>query len=255
MRLRASFLVLLLFAPLFAGCSDDDEGEPRLARPTNVTAGPTPPPTVTNPVIQLDYNDPGYRMNATWSVGDGWDWESNQGRYLTMRVLEARPVGNRTLYQVEETAGHGVNPPNSRQRAWIDGSTWMRLNLTDVAGFVTTFTPGQPLRALRNGSYNYSERVFDQAGRMVENTSVLANVAYVNNDVVIRLPWGNVATGKLDHRILSIDKDKDRVRTQVTHWVNRDLANDVQFQYNLEETYTLTAAKVNGRTYRELRAT
>lgn len=256
MRLRAFVPVLLLVLPvLLAGCFDGDEGKPRLAQPTTVPAGPTPPPTLTNPVVQLDFKDPGYRMNATWSVGDAWDWESDKGRYMTLRVLEARQEGNRTLYLVEETAGHGRNPPNSRQRSWIDGSTWMRLNVTDVQGFLTTFAPGQPLRYLKNGSYNYTERTFDHAGRVVENTSVAANVAYVNNDVVIRLPWGNVATGKLDHRILTTDKDKNRVRTQVTHWVNRDLANDVQFQYNLEETFTLTAAKVNGRTFREPRST
>lgn len=253
MRLRASALLAVLLLPGLAGCFDDEEG-PRLARPTNVTAGPTVPPPLTDEFIQLDFTDPGYPMTTAWHVGDGWDWESNHSRFRTLRVLEAKAVGNKTHYLVEETSGRVGNPPNARQRAWIEGGTWLRLNLTDTQGWLTTYKPGVPLRYTRNGTYNYTQQLYDDVGRKVENASVYANVAYVNN-VVLRVPWGNVATAKFDHRTVIVDKDKAQSRTIVTRWVSRDLANDVQFTYDRDETFTLTAAKVGDRTYREPRAT
>ena len=256
MRRRALGLLALLLLPGLAGCFGDDGNGARLAVPTNVTAGPTQPTLPTNEVVVLDFKDPGYAMNATWQVGDGWDWESNESRYRTMRVLEAKAVGNRTHYLVEETSGRIGNPPNARQRAWVEGGTWLRLNLTDVAGWLTVYTPGLPHRYTRNGTYNYTETVYDNLGRRVENHTVYANVAYVNNGVVIRVPWGNVATAKFDHRTVVVDNaDKSQTRTLVTRWMSRDLANDVQVTYDHGETYTLVAAKVGGRVYREPRAT
>ena len=258
MRLRASipvFLLALLAGTTMAGCFEPDEDKPRLAQPTNATAGPKVPVTPSNPVIVLNFSDPGYRMNATWHVGDGWDWESDKGRFRTMRVVESRSVGGATHYLVEETAGKVGNPPNARSHSWVDGETWRKLNTTDIQGWLTTYAPGLPLRHNHNGSYNYTEQRFDQLGRRMENYTVYANVAYVNNDVVIRLPWAQVATGKLEHRIVAVDASRAQNRTQITHWVSRDYANDVRFQIDLDETFTLTAARVDGRTFRELRAT
>lgn len=253
---RALLLLVLLALPALAGCFGDDETDGvRLARPTNVTAGPKIPPILSNPVIVLDYDDPGYRMASNWSPGDGWDWESNLSRYRTMRVLEAVPADGRTLYLVEETFGHVGNPPNARQRSWVDGGAWTRTNLTDSQRFTTLFTPGEPLRYAKNGSYNYTERTYDPAGRMTENRTVYTNVAYVNNGVIIKLPWGNVATAKFDDRTLTVDPVNGRNRHLVTRWINDDLANLVQWQLNYGEAYTLTAAKVGGRTFRDLRAT
>lgn len=255
MRLRAVLLVLLFAGLGLAGCFDGGGGKPRLAVPTNVTAGPTVPVTPSNPVIRLNFSDPGYRMNGTWRVGDGWDWESDLGSYRTSRVLEARQVGNATHFLVEETQGKVGNPPNARGRMWVNGSSWLRLNATDVQGGLTAFSPGVPLRFTYNGSYNYTHQRRDPAGRLVENATVYANVAYVNNGVVVRLPWGNVATAKLEHRIVSVDASKAQNRTQITRWVSRDYQNEVQYQIDLGETYTLAAAKVGDRVYRALRPT
>jgi hypothetical protein len=253
--MRALAPVLLFAGIALAGCFDGDEDKPRLAVPTDVPAGPTVPATPSNPVIRLNFSDPGYRMNGTWRVGDGWDWESDQGRFRTSRVVEARQVGNATHFLVEETLGKVGSAPNARSRTWVDGSTWMRVNATDIQGGFTTFSPGVPLRFTYNGSYNYTEQRHDNLGRRTENATLYANVAYVNNAVVVRLPWGNVATAKLEHRIVAVDESKAQTRTQITRWVARDYQNEVQYQLDLGETYTLTAAKVGDRLYRELRAT
>ena len=256
MRLRALVPVVLLLAPVLAGCFDADDG-PRLAQPTDKPAGPSPPPSPTPETVVLDYNDPGYRMaDATpWKVGDGWDWESDKGRFRTMRVVESRNVSGATHWRIEETAGRTGNPPDGRSTSWVNGSSWMRVNTTDVLGGLTTFRPGIPLRHTWNGSYNYTEQRHDAQGRRLENFSVYANVAYVNNDVVLRLHWGaQVATAKFDHRILTVDKDRAQTRTLLTKWVSRDYANDVQWRVN-DETFVRVAAKVGGRVIRELRAT
>lgn len=209
-------------------------------------------PQLPNPHIELDFKDPGYNMTTPWQVGDGWDWESNHSRYRTMRVVGSRDVNGHTHFQVLETSGKIGNPPNTRVTGWVNATSWLRVNATDVQGWLTTFTPGMPLRYLRNGSYSYNETRFDGSGEEQGKLSVLANVAYVNNGVVVRLPWGNTATGKLDHRVLSLAADRTQTRTQITHWVSRDYAQSVQFQINLDETYVLVAAKVGNRTHREL---
>lgn len=254
-RRRAWTLALVLLLPLAAGCFEDDEG-PRLAVPTDRPAGPTVPATPTAVTrVDLNFSDPGYPMPAAWRVGDGWDWTSDKGRFRTMRIVEERPGADRSVFLVEETFGVEGNPPNARTRSWVENGTWLRLNATDVQGWQTVYKPGVPLRYTRNGTYNYTEDTFDQRGRKVENLSVFANVAYTNNGVVIRLPWGNVATAKFEHRTVTLKPDRSQSRLQVTHWVERDLANDVRYQFvETGETYTLVAAKVGGRTFRDLRA-
>ena len=252
---RALVLLGLLLAPALAGCLEDEPEGPRLAQPTSVPAGPSVPTAPSNPVVKLNYSDPGYVMTTPWKVGDGWDWESNHSRFRTMRVLESRNVSGHAHFLIEETAGKVGNPANARSRSWVNATSWAKVNTTDVLGWLSVYAPGVPLRAHRNGTYNYTETRFDDQGRKVDNFSSYATVVYVNHDVVIRLPWSQVATGKLDHRIITLDKDRKEARVQVTHWVSREYANDISFQINLDERFTLSAARVDGRTFRELRAT
>jgi hypothetical protein len=254
-RLRALALLALLLGVTLAGCIGGQGEGPRLAAPTNATAGPKVPVTPSNPVIKLNFSDPGYRMNGTWRAGDGWDWESDEGRFRTLRVLEARPVGNGSHFLVEETFGKVGNAPNARARGWVDGTAWLRLNETDVQGGLTVYAPGVPLRFTHNGSYNYTQQRYDGLGRKTENATLYANVAYVNNGVVVRLPWGNVATGKLEHRIVAVEADRSQSRTLITRWVAREYQNEVRWQVDQGETFTLSAAKVGDRVYRELRPT
>lgn len=251
MRPRSLALLALLLAPLPAltGClgawSDpaDGDGEgPRLAVPTDKPA--LPPSRPTPQEAPVNFSDPGYVMRGNWSVGDGWDYESNRSHFVRLRVVEARVVGeNRTDYRVEERTGIVGNAPRTHVTYWVRGDTWTRVNMTDhVGNLVTTFEPGEPLRHHFNGTYRYNRTLGD--GRAVhERASVVANTRYADRQTLL-FPWGYVETGRVEHRVVT-SIDGKITRTFVAHWVHRDYLNSVQFQVD-DELFTLTAAQVGG---------
>lgn len=256
-RPRSALLLLLLLAPVaaLAGCLEDEEG-PRLAQPTNATVGIPRATTPAAPTIVYNLSDPGYVMSGSWRVGDGWDYESNKSNFRKLRVVDARIVGNRTDFLVEETTGIIGNAPRGRASVWVEGGNWTRLNETDFFGTRTEYKPGQPLRHHRNGTFSYNETVTDSRGNVLERREVAANSRLVGRQTLL-FSWGYVEAAKVEHRVTT-RVDGELTRTLVTRWAHRDYLNDVKYQIDTGsdiEVFTLVAAQVGSLRRGELRTT
>lgn len=238
MRLRAWGMILLLL-PL-AGCGSSGDG-PRLASPTDTSIVPPPTPT-TRPLPAPNLSDPGYVTNASWHVGDAWDYHGVGGHYLAVRVVAQAQVGNATRFRTEEYQGTIGNPPNVHYSRWVDASSWLALNRTEEGGLRTLYAPGAPERFLRNGTYRYNETSPGVANALV------ANVLYTGRPTVT-LPWGEVVkAARFEHRIVIEDKSKALMRVLATHVFAEEWGNDLSFQIGESaESYSLVAARYGGR--------
>jgi hypothetical protein len=241
---RAALLVLLVVSPLLAGCFDN-ELAPGLARPTSSPVLP-PVPVPTPPAAKLfDPADPGFAMNATWSVGDGWDYESNgsNGQFRAVRVLEARAVGNRTLYLTEESFGRIGGRAAGKNLNWIDGNSWSLLNVTDGSGTRLHYDPPKPLRFFRNMTFAYNETGVDRfTGGLIHNTHFTFSFLESHREVR-RAPCGNVAAVRILHDTY-VNAAREPLST--TYWVHEDYANPIH--YDIEgEGWALVASRVQGR--------
>ncbi|MEA3199904.1 MAG: hypothetical protein QOE90_1332 [Thermoplasmata archaeon] len=244
MRLRAAFLALLALplAGCFAHAPDD-----RLAQPTDQPAIPVPPtPDVATPPPP-DYSDPGYVTNATWHVGDGWDYAAKSGRYHTVRVVASAVRDNHTWFQTRETDVYPGSPPNDEYARWVDATTWTVANGTDSRGFVTRYAPPAPERFLRNGTYAYNVTL--AAGPL----SILAN-AYYQGRPPIALPWGQtVYPARIAHYVTATHADRSHDYTIALHWFAGEYGNDVRYQLTQDaDVYDLVAVVYGGVAHNHL---
>lgn len=220
--------------------------------PTDVTAQP---PTVVPVVTPPDLNDSGYVMTQPWHVGDGWDYQSNQSAFRTVRVLrEALTPGHRLLL-IEETEGVVGNPPKIRYQSWIDGDTLARYNLTYIGGRMSLgFDPAEPrLRFLRNGTFSYNETTFLD-GNPSSKSVVRANAHFAGYQQV-RLGWGNMEAARMEFRFLTTTSDGASTRELELHWAQRDYGADVQYELPTSERFFLTAVKYGDVTRGKLAGT
>lgn len=238
-------LVLLALVALPAGClgMGEDGAEERLAQPvTSPIVVPTRvTPTSGGPIVNL--NDPGYRMNGTWRVGDGWDYESDRGRVLRVRVVDQKLVPGGAHFLLEERVG-SANGSLATNRTWVDGKDWRRLNTTEPSGIQERYQPGAPLRQLRNATASYNTTRVDEDGRLLANHTAALYTRLRPTHQTLLYPWGYVEARVIEQ--ITVVRQESGVRTQEnsTRWVHADYQNDVQFQLPSGETFKLTAARV-----------
>lgn len=241
--MRATALAWLLLAPAaVSGClGDDGEGE-QLAQPTSasivIPRAATPrPPTVFNT------SDPGYVVEGSWRMGDGWDYESNRSHLRRIRVLDQRLIDGSTKLLLETTDLSSSGTVQSVTRAWVDPRGWLVLNETDERGGQSRYTPGLPLRFWRNATTSYEHARVDATGRVLSNETVTLFSRYFAGHQTLQFPWGYVEAKRVEHLTSVRVGDGPRSESIVVHWVHEDYLNDVQFQLPDGETYKLTAAR------------
>lgn len=230
-------MLVLLLLPL-AGCFGDDG--PRLAQPTDEPiVPPTRPPSPTRaPSTPPNLQDPGYATNATWHVGDAWDYVAPSRRYHAIRVVESVEAGNTTFFRTQEAEGVLGSPPNVRYSRWIDGDNWTLVNRTEAQGLRTTYSPPAPERFLRNGTYRYN------ASGGGESSSFVANVHYTGRPNVT-MPWGEILrAARFEHRIVEFLPGGSQNRVLAVLVFAGEWGNLVSYQLGEDaETYSLAAAR------------
>lgn len=232
-----------------AGClggepEEPDPDTPRAVptnRPISVPIGrpPTPPPTV-------NFDDPGYAVEGTWRVGDGWDYESNQSRKMQMRVVETRVLSNTNVFLLQTTRLDAAGKVEAVTKTWVEGRTWSRVNHTDERGNLDRFFPGAPLRFYKNGTATFNHTRFDPAGKLIANETIKLQAYLHPGHETIQAKFGEYyETRKVEQLTTATAKESDgvRSRTLVTRWVHRSVLNDVAFQLESGEKYVLTAYK------------
>lgn len=205
------------------------------------TDAPAEPPTVVPVVTPPDVNDSGYIMNQPWHVGDGWDYQSNQSNFHTVRVLkEALTPGHRLLL-IEETEGIVGNAARLRYQSWIDGDTLGRYNITYVGGRASIgFDPPEPrFRFLHNGTFSFNETNFLD-GSPTGKSIIRANAYYAGLQQV-RLRWATVDAARMEFRSLTTKADGTSTRDLALHWAQRDYGADVQYELPSAERFVLVA--------------
>lgn len=239
---NALVLASLLFASGLAGCFGNDEHSDRLAQPTDepISVPTRPPPR--QPTIAYNFSDPGYRVDALWRVGDGWDYQSNQSHVRRLRVVDSRLANGTTYYLIEEKVGQVDMPPSRTTIAWVDGRQWLLLNVTDVDGGEDRYRPGIPLRYYRNGSFAFEHTRTEGSGRVSGNASLTVQSRLFSTHQTILFPWGYVEAKRVEQTAFVRGGDREGATT--LHWIHRDYANDVQYQLPGGETFKITAAKV-----------
>ncbi|GEM_PF-4482008 len=245
MRWRAAILALL--ASGLVGCLGHGAGDERLAQPTDVSVVPPTPTPSTKPPPTPDLSDPGYVTNATWHVGDAWDYETSSGHARTIRVVREAQVGNATFFVTQETEGVAGSTPRASYSRWIDASNWTVANLTDSHGFQTTYSPRLPDRVLRNSSYQYNQTYPG------ETDAVYANVLYTGRPSVT-LPWGEVLqAARFEHRMVEVFPDKSQQRIFAVHVFSADYGNDLSYQIGEQaEVYNLVAVRYGEKSHGSL---
>lgn len=238
-------LVLLALVAIPAGCLGigEDGADERLAQPVTspIVVPSRVTPTTTGPTVNL--NDPGYRMNGTWRVGDGWDYASDRDRVLRVRVVDQKLVPGGAHFLIEERIGK-ANGSLATNRTWVDGKDWRRVNTTEPSGIQERYQPGAPLRQLRNASVAYNVTRVDAAGRLLANHSVALYTRLLPAHDTILTPSGYVEARVVEQIALTRQESGVRSQENSTRWVHADYQNDVQFQLPSGETFTLTAARV-----------
>lgn len=241
--MRAITCVLLLLAPTLAGCASDDAGGARLAQPTDDPPAPPTASTPRAPTVLYDFNDPGYRVDGVWRVGDGWDYESNQSHFRRVRVIDTRLSGGTTFYLIEERRGSVGMGASETIQSWVDGRGWALVNHTNTLGATDRYQPAAPVRYYRNGSFAYNHTRVESSGRVSVNESVVVQSRLDGTHQTLLFSWGYVEAKRVEQTIFSRDKGGNRTQSTIIHWVHRDYLNDVQFQLGSAELFKLTAAK------------
>lgn len=243
----AILIVTLLFASPLTGCLGEEESGPRLATPTDkppTVPDRTPPPPPKRGIEDPDFTDPGFRFNATWREGDGWDWDSNDSRWRSVRVVEVANVSNRTLVRVDQVDGEYRGAAPIRSMMWFDASDWTRIN-SSAAGKVTTFTPPPAdARLYRNATMFWNQTL--EGAR----TAVAVNSWYSGFDSV-GLPWGTFRVGHVEHRVTAVGPE-GASRALIVREPSNVIGNDARFSVN-GEVYLITGAKFGNLTLGSLR--
>lgn len=241
-RVRAPLLVVLLLLPGLAGCAQE-EG-PRRAQPTDkplLLPGDEP---VRPTGAQYDLRDPGYVVNGSWRVGDGWDYESNRSTFRRVRVVDEEVFGRVAMLRVEEKIGKIGGAVSTTRSVWVDPRSWSAVNVTDSATkTVDEYRPGAPLRLWRNTTLTYNHTRTDALERTTNDTIQLTSRLLPQHQTIL-FPWGYVEAKRVEQRALT------RVGGNVTdseitiHWVHMDFLNDVQYELDTGEQFKLVAAQV-----------
>lgn len=240
LRTVALALMALVLGPLAAGCLGGEETAPLAVptdKPISVPIGrpATPPPPV-------DFADPGYAMSGAWEIGDGWDYASNQSRTMRMRVVDSRVQANVPLFLLETTVLDGKGDVSSLTRTWVDTRVWGRVNHTDERGIQDRFFPPAPLRFYKNGTATFNHTRFDAGGKLIANESIRLQAYLHPANETVQARFGEYYEArKVEQLTTASDANGIRSRTLVIHWVHRAVLNDVAFQLDSGEKYTLTA--------------
>jgi hypothetical protein len=243
-RARGILLLAILALPMAAGCLGGEKEEgPRLAQPTTSPPAPPKSPSPLRPTTSYNFSDPGVRMTGPWRAGDGWDYESDQGHYRRVRVVDSRLVSGTQLYVVREETGDVGQPAKRVVTTWIDGKQWLQLNATDDTGGIDRYTPGIAVRHLKNGSFAYNHTRVEGSGRASVDESVSVQTRLAAMHTTILFPWGYVEAKKIDVNATMRDKEGARTFAATTRWVHADYLNDVQYTTPSGETYKLAAAR------------
>lgn len=234
-------LAIVLLLP-WAGCLGEGQEE-RLA--SESATPPTVPTRATPkaPTVTWNFNDPGYAMTASWRIGDGWDYESNESRFRRVRVIDQRNVHGALHFIVQESTGRVGNPAEATLTSWVDSRTWSVVNVTEPRGGITTFSPGDPLRYFKNGSHTVTASRFDASGRLALNTTTTTQVRHYATHQTLLFPWGYVEARRVEEASAARDDRGNRDNHTLMRWVHRDYLLDVQYQLDGRETYKLVAVK------------
>lgn len=240
LRIVAVALAMLVLGPVAAGCLGEKEAAP-LAVPTDrpivvpLERPVTPPPPV-------NFTDPGYAMTAAWEVGDGWDYASNRSQTMRLRVVDSRIQANVPLFLLETTVLDADGDVTSKTRTWIDSRVWGRVNHTDERGIQDRFFPPAPLRFYKNGTTTFNHTRFDASGKLLGNETIRLQAYLHPANETVQARFGEYyETRKVEQLTTASDANGIRSRALVIHWVHRAVLNDVAFQLDSGEKFTLTA--------------
>jgi hypothetical protein len=216
--------------------------EDRLAVPTDrPIVVPSRPPGSSS--VTLNMSDPGYRMNGSWRVGDGWDYESDAGRVFRVRVVEQRNVSGGAHFLVEERLGAKGSSSLAVNASWIDGRSWVRLNATAPTGVGERYQPGEPLRLFRNATIGYNVTRVDAEGRTLANLTVAHYSRLRPTHQTLLFSWGYLETRVVEEIAVTRLETGQRAQANSTRWVHADYLNDVQFETPAGETFKLVSAR------------
>lgn len=242
MPLRALALVMLLVGPALSGCFDADEGE-ILARPTDTSPGVPTTRAPTGPTVRFNTSDPGYRVDAPWRLGDGWDYASNGSSVRRVRVIDQRLLDDSTKFLLETTDLGQGGAVERVVRAWVDPRTWVIVNETDASGGVDRYQPGLPVRFWRNATASYAHERADARGATIFTENVTIASRLYGTHQTLLFPWGYVEAKKVEHLTTARSPGGERREGMTTYWVHSDYLNAVQFQLPDGELFKLTAAR------------
>ena len=234
--------LLLLVVPTLSGClgGAEDDG---LAKPTDkpivvppTRATPTPPRT-------FNTSDPGYVVDASWRIGDGWDYLSDKENVRRVRVLDQRLVNGATLFMLETTRVAKGGAVESVNVSWVDPRGWLLLNDTAQSGAGDRYQPGMPVRFWRNATVSFEHVRLGVGGGVVGNDTMTIFSRLFPTHQTLQFPWGYVEAKRVEHLVATTRSDGSRTEQTIVHWMHKDYLNDVQFALADGETYTLTAAR------------
>lgn len=249
-----SALRVVLLAALLAGCLGAEEEGPRLAQPTDTPAelpgrpnvAPQSNATSRDGRPTLDHEDPGFAVRGNWTVGDAWYYEANATpwAYRLVEVVGVSSSGGRDVFEVRERTGALGQPATAEMTIWVDAGTGARLRAEDPEGTRILWSPGDMGHWLyRNASATWNETGRDPRGFGWRDTHTLAST-YVGEERV-RLPWGVVPAGRVEHRDLVKGAEGERT-VAVTRWISADLRYDVRYGTE-DRAFSLVGARVDGR--------
>lgn len=241
MRVLPLALALLLFAPTLSGCFDKDDEV--LAKPTDTpVVVPTSRPTPPRPAV-FNTSDPGYRVETPWTIGDGWDYESNRSHVKRVRVLDLRLMNGSQKFLLETTDLDDKGSVQRVARSWVDPRGWLLLNDTIESGAGDRYQPGMPLRFWRNSTVTFDHARLGPGGTTASNETITIFARLFPTHQTLLFRWGYVEAKRVEHLVVTKQPDGTRAEKTLVHWVHKDYLNDVQFQTADGELYTLVAAR------------
>lgn len=234
-------LALLMLGPTLSGCFDNDDEE--LAQPTDKPiVVPASRPTPPRPAV-FNTSDPGYRVETPWSMGDGWDYESNLSHIRRVRVLDLRLTNGTQKFLLETTDLDDKGAILRIARSWVEPRGWLLLNETTDNGAGDRYHPGRPVRFWRNASVTFDHADLGPGGQKVSNETITIFSRLFPTHQTLLFRWGYVEAKRVEHLVSIKQPDGTRLERTEVHWVHKDYLNDVQFQTAEGELYTLVAAK------------